>query len=105
MGAVRLRALWACILTVSLSIATAASLAVAEPVGSAFTYQGQLTQKGKTLKSADVRFVLYDAEVGGTAIGSPIELTFGKLPGGRFAARLDFGRTAFNGEARWLEIS
>src|SRR5207248_10026477 len=42
---------------------------------------------------------------GGTQIGTTVELSFGKLPGGRFAAKLDFGRAAFNGEARWLEIS
>src|SRR6185436_1182492 len=104
MGTTRLRAIAACFTAIALSLAIA-TLATSDPVGSSFTYQGQLTQKGKTLKSADVRFTLYDAETGGTQIASTIDLTYGKLLGGRFAARLDFGRAAFNGEARWLEIA
>src|SRR5439155_1588244 len=80
----------------------------AAPVSSAFTYQGQLSVKGsgnQSVKSADIRFSLFDAAAGGTQIGTTNELSFGRLPGGRFTATLDFGAGVFNGDARWLEIS
>jgi hypothetical protein len=51
-----------------------------------------------------VRFSLFDAVTGGSQVSGTVELTYGKLQGGRFAASLDFGPGAFNGEARWLEI-
>src|SRR5437667_664288 len=91
----------------SLTIATTTASAL--PVSTAFTYQGQVSTKGsdqsKSIKSADIRFALFDRPTGGTQIGATIDSTYGLLVGGRFVARLDFGAAAFTGEARWLEIS
>src|SRR5437773_113128 len=73
----------------------------AAPVSSAFTYQGQLSVKGsgnQSVKSADIRFSLFDAAAGGTQIGTTNELSFGRLPGGRFTATLDFGAGVFKGD-------
>lgn len=82
----------------------AAPLAAA-PVSSGFTYQGRLAQAGSAFSgAADFRFRLYDAAAAGTQIGA--ELTAGNvtLNDGLLQVDLDFGPTAFDGQARWIEI-
>jgi pectin methylesterase-like acyl-CoA thioesterase len=74
------------------------------PLGSAFTYQGQLTDNGEPATGpCDFRFALYDAASDGSQIGSTQTRTDVELSDGRFAVNLDFGSGAFDGEARWLE--
>ena len=76
----------------------------AEPVGSAFTYQGQLKSGGEPVTDAcDMEFRLY-ADAGGTSqvgllVGLPVPVA-----DGYFTVELDFGGNAFNGDARWLGI-
>jgi hypothetical protein len=71
----------------------------------AFTYQGQLHDNGTNANGAyTMIFKLYDALTGGNQIGSGItNATI--LGNGLFSVNLDFGASAFNGRARWLDIT
>ncbi len=79
----------------------------ATPLGTGFTYQGQLGQNGVSFDGAcDFRFVLYDAVELGEQVGPLQEQTSVSVAGGLFnIANLDFGDNAFGGEARWLEVA
>jgi hypothetical protein len=75
------------------------------PLGTVFTYQGQLTDHGEPVAGpCNFRFALYDAPSEGSQIGATETRTDVELFDGRFAVNLDFGSGAFNGGARWLEI-
>ena len=78
----------------------------AEPFGTAFIYQGQLAV-GTNLASGnyDLTFGLFDAPSGGAGIGPALTNSALIASDGLFTAVLDFGAGAFNGEARWLELS
>jgi hypothetical protein len=82
-----------------------AATAEAAPLGTAFSYQGRLTQNGSSpTGSYDFQFS-FDAAANGTKIGADVTATAVAVNNGLFNATLDFGSTAFNGSARWLEIS
>lgn len=81
-------------------------------LGTAFTYQGQLTNGGSPVNGAcDVQFSLWDAAgsgsppSGGTQIGGPQTATNTNVINGLFTVSLDFGSSPFTGQARWLEIA
>ena len=79
--------------------------ASAEPVGTAFTYQGQLKQHGIPVSdTADFRFLLFDAEEGGDQVSSILNPTDIGVVDGLFTVELDFGVPVFNGDARWMQI-
>jgi hypothetical protein len=73
-----------------------------------FTYQGRLSD-GSTPAGGvyDMKFRLYDS--GGNAQGSPDTVTLDnpgvQVTNGVFTVQLDFGASAFDGSARFLEIS
>lgn len=76
----------------------------AQPLGNAFTYQGELRSAGQLANGAhDFRFSLHDAASGGTQIGTTLEKS-ATVDHGRFSTSLDFGAGAFNGDRRYLEI-
>jgi len=76
----------------------------ASPLGSAFTYQGQLRKGGEPVSDdCALAFRLYDEEAGGNQVGLPITATV-PISDGLFTESLDFGSGAFNGEERWLGI-
>ncbi len=86
-----------------------ALVTAAKPLGTAFTYQGQLKDGGTPATGHyDLIFNLYDAPTNGNAIGT--FSIFGAVPvtNGLFTVELnadnEFGTNAFNGEARWLQI-
>lgn len=80
------------------------SLALAQPLTSALTYQGELAVSGQPVTGAyDLRFRLYDAVTGGLQVGPTLCADNVELIGGRFAVTLDFG-AVFNGNQKFLEI-
>ncbi len=78
----------------------------AATMGTAFTYQGRFTD-GNTPASDpyDFQFKLYDAATGGTQQGSAVTSSAVPVTDGYFTVDLDFGASAFAGDARWLEIA
>jgi trimeric autotransporter adhesin len=78
---------------------------LAEPLGRAFSYQGRLTSGGAAANGHyDMQFALFDAATNGTQVGESVDLTSVPVTNGLFTVSLDFGG-AFDGQARWLEIS
>lgn len=86
----------------------AAMSAYAEPLGTAFTYQGKLTDStGAPLSgSYNLTFRLYNSLIGGTQVGSTVALTGVSVSGGLFTVKLDFGTSPFTtGNSVWLETA
>lgn len=79
----------------------------ADPVGTAFTYQGHLSQDGQAVNGSDcyLSFSLFDAAAAGNQVGATLEMANVEVVDGTFAVSLDFGAGAFPGAARWLEIA
>ena len=77
------------------------------PLGTAFSYQGQLIKDGIAANgSCDMRFILYDAGVGGNQVGPILEKLAVTVTGGLFTVPdLDFGGGVFAGDRRWLEVA
>jgi len=75
-------------------------------LGTGFTYQGRLTDDGSPANgSYDFRFILYDAEVGGSQVGDIVIRDDVAVTDGFFTVELDFGSDVFTGDARYLEVS
>ena len=76
------------------------------PLGSTFTYQGRLDRDGRPYTgSCDFQFSLWDEESAGESIGSVIPVDDLQVSDGLFITKLDFGAVAFEGDARWLEVT
>jgi hypothetical protein len=86
------------------------------PLGTGFTYQGQLKKTGVPVNGAcDLQFSLWDAAgsgsppTGGAQIGLTQTLPAVAVTNGLFTVILnggnEFAGTAFTGEARWLQIA
>jgi hypothetical protein len=74
-------------------------------VGTAFTYQGRLTEDGAPANGPyDFRFTLYNSETGGSQVGSTISWGDVSVDNGLFTVRVDFGNV-FDGTALWLEVA
>jgi hypothetical protein len=78
-------------------------------LGSGFTYQGVLQKGGKPVDGlCDLRFTLWDSANDGAQIGGVQALSGVTVEEGLFMVELnggsEFGSTAFNGAARWLEV-
>ncbi len=94
--------LFAGLMTVGLTVAAAAQT----PLGTAFTYQGQVKLAGAPLNdTADFQFTLWDAATLGNPVAGPVAVSNVAVTNGLFTAQLDFGVGVFNGDARWLEIA
>lgn len=75
------------------------------PAGTAFTYQGRLTDDGIVANGIfDLRFILYTADIGGSQVGTILTKPNVEVVNGVFLTDLDFGSEVLDGEARWLEI-
>ncbi len=88
------------------ALALFASICSAAAQGTtAFTYQGQLRDGGVNANGTYTMFFkLFDAPSGGNQIGATITIT-ATLANGLFTVNLDFGVSAFDGGARWLDIT
>lgn len=72
----------------------------------AFTYQGLLNGVGGSVDSeVSMSFRLFDAAVGGTAIGPVVDRPLVEVEDGVFDVALDFGVQATGTRATWLEIT
>jgi len=77
----------------------------AAPLGSAFTYQGRLTEGGDPASGLfDFQFIVYDAPAGGSQRGSLVTKDDVLVTNGLFTVDIDIGPNHFTGDARWLEI-
>ncbi len=99
------RGIVVCLCALALLIAGASWGASRDPAGTAFTYQGRLTEGGVPVTgSYDFRFVLYDAEAGGSQVGSVVERTGIAVQDGLVTLDLDFGDVV-SSSALWLEVA
>ncbi|MGC9334924.1 MAG: hypothetical protein ACP5JJ_12300, partial [Anaerolineae bacterium] len=80
-------------------------------LGTGFTYQGQLSDgNGVVDGTCDLTFELYDAAgsgtppTGGTLLGT-VDRPGQDIVEGVFTVELDFGSGAFDGDARWLQVT
>src|SRR2546425_1169877 len=90
-----------------------AAARAATPLGTGFTYQGQLKQNGGPLNGTKtLRFSLWDAPstspgAGGNQLGNRQPLTDVPVSNGTYTVTLnaggEFGATAFNGDNRFLQ--
>jgi hypothetical protein len=79
--------------------------AAAEPLGTAFSYQGRLQVSDSPYTGAcDFQFGLWDTLSGGTQIGGTLTKTNVSVSQGYFTVALDFGAGRFQGDGRWLGI-
>jgi hypothetical protein len=82
----------------------------AAPIGTAITFQGRLVKDGTPVSSApphcDFTVGLWDADVSGNQKGnSPQAVNGVEVADGLFGVTIDFGAGAFDGTARWLEVT
>ena len=76
----------------------------AQPIGTAFTYQGRLVDAGIPAEGPyDLQFVLLDAPSGGSQVGPLLTRDDVVVTSGLFVVSLDFG-PVFGGSKRWLEV-
>ena len=89
-----------------LALALAGTQLDAAPLGATFTYQGRLADGANPANGTiPMEFRLWDSALGGINVGTPAFVSTGvPVANGLFTIDLDFGASAFSGEARWLEI-
>jgi len=82
----------------------AASSVLAGPLGTGFTYQGQLTSGGSPANgNFDIEFALYISASGGTAVDT-VDVSGITVGEGLVNAAVDFTDVPFNGQALWVEV-
>ncbi len=92
----------ACLLALFVSLIPVRS---ADLASHAFTYQGRLFDGSNPANGYyDLKFGLFDAAEAGAAVASVVATNAIAISNGLFTVSLDFG-PAFDGSARWLEIS
>ncbi len=92
-------------LTKTIILAIALLLSGTVVASTALSYQGRLDAGGQAFDgSVDMVFELFDAEAGGTAVGSPIAINGVAVQQGLFQVELDFGAQAWE-MGRWLQIT
>lgn len=76
------------------------------PVGTAFTYQGQLKDAGQPANgSYDLLFSLYNVRTDGTPVVEDVPIDDWAISNGLFSVQLDFRNGTFTGQALWLEVA
>ncbi len=78
----------------------------AAPLGSNFSYQGQLKQHGVPVNEVcDFEFRLWSDEVGGSQVAAAQPVFDVSVVNGLFQVQLDFGVAAFVDSERWLDVA
>lgn len=93
---------------ISLALLPARSLLRAEPLGTAFTYQGRLLDNSQAANGwYDIQFRLYSDPnlIEGSQVGLTVTLEEVEVVDGYFIADLDFGQDVFGGQNRFLQIA
>jgi Chaperone of endosialidase len=94
------------LLAVLFCLLTSALCPQAFSQGTAFTYQGLLTDQGAPANGTnDLTFTLFPASSGGLAIGTSNVVDNLVTSNGLFTVTLDFGSSPFSGSDRWLQIA
>ncbi len=95
-----------CLAALCLAIFGLPHAAAATPLGSCFSYQGRLSDNDLAANgNFDLRFILYNSEVGDGQLGPILTNLFTEVRAGLFSVELDFGSGTFDGTERWLEVS
>ena len=90
---------------VGAALVLSAVFSQADPLGTAFTYQGRLNDGGQPANGVyNLQFVVYASQVSGPPLGPALTNSV-SVTNGLFTTTLDFGPGVFIGDARWLEIS
>jgi hypothetical protein len=93
-------------LVAAAALSLCAGAALAQPLGTSFTYQGQLKTSGAPATGVfDMQFRLFDAAQGGSQIGATFIANNVAVAAGYFTIAIDFGDDAFLGDKRWLQVS
>jgi len=80
------------------------AVAQADPLGSAFTYQGQLNDAGVAANgSYDFEFALYASASGGSPVDT-VDVGDLAVSNGLVSAMLDFTDAPYDGQALWIEV-
>ena len=86
-------------------LALFASSFIGAAQGTAFTYQGSLSDaSGSANGSYDITYSLYNASTGGSQVGSTITASGTVISNGLFTATLDFGNV-FGSTSYWLQLA
>jgi hypothetical protein len=89
----------------ALTSAAAAVAAAETPVGTAFTYQGRVADAGAPANGTyDIQLVLWDADIGGTQVGSTVVKEDVVVTAGLFTVEVDFGAAALSAARRFVEV-
>jgi len=74
--------------------------------GTAFNYNGHLSVSGSPATGLfEFRFILYNAEIGGSQAGNVLTNAPVGVTNGVFTTTLDFGPGVFDGRALWVELA
>lgn len=94
-------------ITAATAVACVASMCNAQAgFGTAFMYQGVVTSAGAPVNGqADFQFSLWSAAQGGSQAGSTVAINAQTVVDGLIAVQLDFGLSAWSGQARWLQVA
>ncbi len=91
---------------VAIGIVAVGATAIAAPLGTEFTYQGQLKDGGvPAAGNYDFVFRLYNDPNTGAQVGGDFPVDDWPVSDGVFTVQLDFGAAAFGSDARWLEVA
>jgi hypothetical protein len=86
-------------------LAAGLSTEVSAQVDSRFTYQGELKDAGNPVSGVyDLRFRLYNAQVGPAQVGPQVTVPGVAIVDGLFNAEVNFGPGVFTGAQLWVEI-
>ncbi len=87
------------------------SVAYGQPVGTSFTYQGDLQVievSGRTVPGNgqfDFTFTLFDNESTGSTVGAPFTADNVTVIDGIFTVEMDFGVEPYTGDQLWLQVA